>query len=50
MYNVICSPSYWSRVKSLQQYGCFLKDSRNILIMHFGLLLKERTLDSIGHD
>ena len=27
-----------------------LSDSRNILIMHFGLLLKERTLDSIGHD
>ena len=25
-------------------------DYRNILIMHFGLLLKERTLDSIGHD
>ena len=27
-----------------------LTDSRNILIIHFGLLLKERTLDSIGHD
>ena len=27
-----------------------LSDSRNILIIHFGLLLKERTLDSIGHD
>ena len=27
-----------------------LSDSRIILIMHFGLLLKERTLDSIGHD
>ena len=27
-----------------------LKDSRNILIIHFGLLLKESTLDSIGHD
>ena len=27
-----------------------LPDSRNILIIHFGLLLKERTLDSIGHD
>ena len=25
-------------------------ESRNILIIHFGLLLKERTLDSIGHD
>ena len=25
-------------------------DSRNILIIHFGLLLKERILDSIGHD
>ena len=25
-------------------------DSMNILIIHFGLLLKERTLDSIGHD
>ena len=25
-------------------------DTRNILIIHFGLLLKERTLDSIGHD
>ena len=25
-------------------------DSRNILIKHFGLLLKGRTLDSIGHD
>ena len=27
-----------------------LSDSRIILIIHFGLLLKERTLDSIGHD
>ena len=27
-----------------------LSDSSNILIIHFGLLLKERTLDSIGHD
>ena len=27
-----------------------LSDSRNILIIHFGLLLKERTLDSSGHD
>ena len=27
-----------------------LSDSRNILIIHIGLLLKERTLDSIGHD
>ena len=27
-----------------------LSDSKNILIIHFGLLLKERTLDSIGHD
>ena len=27
-----------------------LSHSRNILIIHFGLLLKERTLDSIGHD
>ena len=27
-----------------------LSDSRNIVIIHFGLLLKERTLDSIGHD
>ena len=27
-----------------------LSDSRNILIIHFGLSLKERTLDSIGHD
>ena len=27
-----------------------LSDSRNILIIHVGLLLKERTLDSIGHD
>ena len=27
-----------------------LSDSMNILIKHFGLLLKERTLDSIGHD
>ena len=27
-----------------------LSDSRNILIIHSGLLLKERTLDSIGHD
>ena len=27
-----------------------LSDSRNILIIHFGLLLKERTIDSIGHD
>ena len=27
-----------------------LSDSRNILTIHFGLLLKERTLDSIGHD
>ena len=27
-----------------------LSDSRNILIIHFGLLLKERTLDSIEHD
>ena len=26
-----------------------LSDSRNILIIHFGPLLKERTLDSIGH-
>ena len=25
-------------------------DSRNILFIHFGLLLKERTLDSIEHD
>ena len=25
-----------------------LSDSMNILIIHFGLLLKERTLDSIG--
>ena len=27
-----------------------LADSMNILIKHFGLLLKERTIDSIGHD
>ena len=27
-----------------------LSDSRNIFIIHFGQLLKERTLDSIGHD
>ena len=27
-----------------------LSDSRNILIIHFGLLLKELTLDSIEHD
>ena len=27
-----------------------LSDFRNILIIHFGLLLKERTLDSIVHD
>ena len=27
-----------------------ISDSRTILIIHFGLLLKERTLDSIGHD
>ena len=27
-----------------------LSDSRNILIIHFGLLLKERTQDLIGHD
>ena len=27
-----------------------LSDSRNILIIHIGLLLKERTLYSIGHD
>ena len=27
-----------------------LSDSMIILIIHFGLLLKERTLDSIGHD
>ena len=27
-----------------------LSDSMNILIIHFGLLSKERTLDSIGHD
>ena len=27
-----------------------LSDSRNILTIHFGLLLKERTLDSIGHN
>ena len=26
-----------------------LSDSRNILIIHFVLLLKERTLGSIGH-
>ena len=27
-----------------------LSDSMSILIIHFGLLLTERTLDSIGHD
>ena len=27
-----------------------LSDSRNILIIQFGLLLKERALDSLGHD
>ena len=27
-----------------------LSDYRNICIIHFGLLSKERTLDSIGHD
>ena len=27
-----------------------LSDSRNILIIHFGLLLEEHTLDSIEHD
>ena len=27
-----------------------LSDSRNILIIHFGQLIKERTLASIGHD
>ena len=27
-----------------------ISDSRNILIIHLGLLLKERTLDSIAHD
>ena len=45
-----CAPSYWSRVKSPQHYGCFLKDFRNIVIIHFRLFLKESTLDSIGHD
>ena len=27
-----------------------LSDSRNILIIHFGLLIKECTLDLVGHD
>ena len=27
-----------------------VEDSRRILIIHFGLLLEESTLDSIGHD
>ena len=27
-----------------------LKDSKNILIIHFGVLLKGSTLDSMGHD
>ena len=27
-----------------------LSDSRNILIVHYGLLLKERTLDLIAHN
>ena len=27
-----------------------LSDSRNILIIHFGLLFMEHALDSIGHD
>ena len=51
--NVICSDL---RVKVLvackvtPAIWLNLSDSRNILIIHFGLLLKERTLDSIGHD
>ena len=27
-----------------------MADSRDILIIYYGLLLKESTLDSIGHD
>ena len=40
---------YWSRVMSLPAIWLNLSDFRNILIIHFGLLLRERTLDSIGH-
>ena len=47
---------YYLRAKHLVAYlvtpalWLNLSYSRNILIIHFGLLLKERTLDSIGHD
>ena len=34
---------------SLQYYNIFKSDSMNILIIHSGLLLKERILDLIGH-
>ena len=47
---MICAPNYWSRVLVTPAVWVNLSDSRNILIIHYGLFLKERTLDSIGHD
>ena len=38
------------RMLSHDSIMAVLKDYMNILIIHFGLLLKESTLDSIGQD
>ena len=48
--NINANAVYDLRAKLLVALWLNLSDSRNILIIHFGLLLKERTLDSIGHD
>ena len=37
------------RVSSYLRIMAVFKDSRDILIIHFGLLLKESILDSLGH-
>ena len=48
--HVICAPNEVVACLVTPALWRNLPDSRNILIIHFGLLLKERTLDSIGHD
>ena len=47
---VICAPKLLVTCKVTPAIWLNLSDSRNILIIHFGLLLKEHALDSIGHD
>ena len=49
IYNAICAPVLVACLVTPALW-LNLSDYRNTFIIHFGLLLKERTLDSIGHD